>query len=118
MRRSSDGDAISLMESSTDGLEGEEPGSPRAWGAVDWTDSASSLAHVFVSTSSSLDTCYLQSECLHSGHRCGNGHYSSFLFYNYNQPRKFHLVFSLCKIVVRPRTLCWVISLGSDMTWT
>ena len=69
MRRSSDGDAISLMESSTDGLEGEEPGSPRAWGAVDWTDSASSLAHVFVSTSSSLDTCYLQSECLHSGHR-------------------------------------------------
>ena len=74
MRRSSDGDAISLMESSTDGLEGEEPGSPRAWGAVDWTDSASSLAHVFVSTSSSLDTCYLQSECLHSGHRCGTGH--------------------------------------------
>ena len=82
MRRSSDGDAISLMESSTDGLEGEEPGSPRAWGAVDWTDSASSLAHVFVSTSSSLDTCYLQSECLHSGHRWGQGHCIKALFYN------------------------------------
>ena len=89
MRRSSDGDAISLMESSTDGLEGEEPGSPRAWGAVDWTDSASSLAHVFVSTSSSLDTCYLQSECLHSGHRWGQDHCIKILFYNYNQPGKF-----------------------------
>ena len=69
MRRSSDGDAISLMESSTDGLDTGEPGSPRPGGAVDWTETASSLAHVFVSTSSSLDTCYLQAECLHSGHR-------------------------------------------------
>ena len=65
-RRSSDGDAI--MESSTDGIEGE-PGSPLGWGMVDWTDTASSMAHVFVSTSSSIDNCYLQSECLHSGHR-------------------------------------------------
>jgi len=67
-RRSSDGDAISIMESSTDGIEGE-PGSPLGWGMVDWTDTASSMAHVFVSTSSSIDNCYLQSECLHSGHR-------------------------------------------------
>jgi len=68
VRRSSDGDAISIMESSTDGIEGE-PGSPLGWGRVDWTETASSMAHVFVSTSSSIDNCYLQSECLHSGHR-------------------------------------------------
>ena len=56
------------MESSTDGID-MEPGSPLGWGMVDWTDTASSMAHVFVSTSSSIDNCYLQSECLHSGHR-------------------------------------------------
>ena len=64
-RRSSDGDAISLT-SDTDGLG---PGSPLAFGVVDWTDTASSLAHVFVPTHSSIDHCYLHTECLHSGHR-------------------------------------------------
>ena len=68
VRRSSDGDAISLLESDTDGLE-TGPGSPLAFGLVDWTDTASSLAHVFVPTHSSIDHCYLQAECLHSGHR-------------------------------------------------
>ena len=68
VRRSSDGDAISLLESDTDGLEAG-PGSPLAFGLVDWTDTASSLAHVFVPTHSSIDNCYLQGECLHSGHR-------------------------------------------------
>ena len=66
-RRSSDGDAISLT-SDTDGLEAG-PGSPLAFGVVDWTDTASSLAHVFVPTHSSIDHCYLHTECLHSGHR-------------------------------------------------
>ena len=67
MRRSSDGDAISLT-SDTDGLD-TGPGSPLAFGVVDWTDTASSLAHVFVPTHSSIDHCYLHAECLHSGHR-------------------------------------------------
>ena len=66
-RRSSDGDAISLT-SDTDGLDAG-PGSPLAFGVVDWTDTASSLAHVFVPTHSSIDHCYLHTECLHSGHR-------------------------------------------------
>ena len=68
LRRSSDGDAISLLESDTDGLEAG-PGSPLAFGLVDWTDTANSLAHVFVPTHSSIDNCHLQAECLHSGHR-------------------------------------------------
>lgn len=63
-RRNSDGD-VSIIESSTD----IEPGSPLAFGAVDWSESASSMAHIFVPTSSSIDNCYLQSECLHNGHR-------------------------------------------------
>ena len=59
------------MESSTDGIEVEDAaGGAGGRGAVDWTETASSMAHVFVVTSSSLDNCYLQSECLHSGHRC------------------------------------------------
>ena len=68
MRRSSDGDAISRT-SDTDGLDDAGPGSPLAFGLVDWTDTASSLAHVFVPTHSSIDHCYLHTECLHSGHR-------------------------------------------------
>ena len=67
VRRSSDGDAISLT-SDTDGLD-PGPGSPLAFGVVDWTDTASSLAHIFVPTHSSIDHCYLHTECLHSGHR-------------------------------------------------
>ena len=84
MRRSSDGDAISLT-SDTDGLG---PGSPLAFGVVDWTDTASSLAHVFVPTHSSIDHCYLHTECLHSGHRFRVN--SVLLKVDNNQSMKFH----------------------------
>ena len=65
-RRNSDGD-ISITEFSTD--DGAEPGSPNAFGAVDWSETASSTAHIFVPTSSSIESCYLAGECLHTGHR-------------------------------------------------
>ena len=64
-RRNSDGD-VSLMESSTDGIE---PGSPLVASSVDWSDAAAANSHIFVPTSSSLDSCYLAADCLHSGHR-------------------------------------------------
>jgi hypothetical protein len=65
-RRNSDGQ-ISITDFSTD--DGPEPGSPNAFGVVDWSDTASSTAHIFVPTSSSIESCYLATECLHSGHR-------------------------------------------------
>ena len=65
-RRSSLGE-ISITEFSTD--DGAEPGSPNAFGFVDWSDTASTTSHIFVPTSSSLDSCYLAAECLHTGHR-------------------------------------------------
>lgn len=65
-RRNSDGD-ISITEFSTD--DGAEPGSPNAFGAVDWSETASTTSHIFVPTSSSIESCYLAGECLHSGHR-------------------------------------------------
>jgi len=61
-RRESDG-CISVMENSND----EDPWSPVVLGTVDWTEVASSTAHVFVPTSSNVQRCYLLQDCLHSG---------------------------------------------------
>jgi len=61
-RRDSDG-GISVMENSND----DDPCSPVALGTTDWSEAASPTAHIFVPTSSSLQSCYLAQDCLHSG---------------------------------------------------